>query len=175
MDEQWAAIPGYEGLYQVSDQGRVRTIGGGQGAVVGRIRKPVMGGWHAEYLTVQLRRDGIPYNGSVHRLVLLAFEGPGPDGNEVNHKNGVKTDNRLENLEYVTREGNMRHAWDTGLFQHRTGERSANHKLTADQVREIRQAVRIGKASRSQLARDYGVGPTAVCYLVSRKTWQSVE
>jgi hypothetical protein len=51
----------------------------------------------------------------VHRIVAAAFIGPCPDGLEINHKNGIKLDNRAENLEYTTRSANMKHAYDSGL------------------------------------------------------------
>ena len=107
--EQWRAIPGHEGMYEVSDIGRVRgldrivvsNIHGGKRLVRGRMLKP----WHqtAGYPWVTLGgRD----KRAIHRLVLLAFVGPMPSGMISRHLNDVKTDNRLSNLQYGSQSQN---------------------------------------------------------------------
>lgn len=78
------------------------------------------------YRYIQVMCQGKPKNILVHRLVMLAF--CGPDNREVNHKNGRKDDNRLENLEYMTRSENVQHAWDTGLQPRKRGGRDQNGK-----------------------------------------------
>jgi hypothetical protein len=107
MDERWAEVPGYEGLYEVSDQGRVRSLyrqtragirGGGE-------LKPGVGS--DGYLLVVFSRDGKTKTQRVHQLVLRAFVGEPPPGAEVAHENGQQQDNRLVNLSYKTRRGNM--------------------------------------------------------------------
>jgi hypothetical protein len=118
----WAAVPEFEGLYEVSTQGEVRRIaraarrgeGHGGGARIGRILKPqkAPGG----YQVVQLWRDGRPTMRLVHVLVASAFHGRPLPGMEVNHKNGIKTDNCASNLEWMTRSDNLKHAYQTGLM-----------------------------------------------------------
>src|SRR5687767_12601092 len=102
--ETWKTILGYETHYEVSNIGNVRRIAPGTSAVIGKNLKP--GRMTVGYLFVALCMHGKPKLHSIHRLVAGAFIGPCPDGHEVNHKNGVRTDNRLENLEYVTRKQN---------------------------------------------------------------------
>lgn len=104
MGETWRDVPGYEGLYQVSDQGRVKN------ARSGHIRKP-REKWDG-YLQVNLSRNNRAQSMAVHRLVALAFL-PNPESKpQINHINGKKTDNRAENLEWCTGSENQRHRFD---------------------------------------------------------------
>ncbi len=109
--ENWRPVVGFEGWYAVSDCGRVKRTKSGLGARAGWIRRPQRGA--SGYAVLGLCR-GTGKSGqvqrSIHRLVLAAFVGPCPLGQQVNHKNGVKTDNRLSNLEYVTPKQNLLHA-----------------------------------------------------------------
>lgn len=121
MQEEWRDIPGHEGSYQVSDQGRVRSLpryvsfyrdGKESGfPLAGRILRS----WitNSGYLRVKPGRVA-PFV-SIHRLVASAFI-PNQDGKPtVNHKNGIKTDNRACNLEWATLSENMKHAHANGL------------------------------------------------------------
>ena len=112
----------------------------------------------------------------IHRLVALTFLGPVPDGLEVNHKDGNKLNNCPENLEYVTRSQNVKHCFSTGLRTH-NGERHPSHKLTNDQVIELRAVCdemsvngRISDGARSVLAKRYGIVPNYVTAIFKRKT-----
>ena len=96
--ETWKDVKGYEGLYQVSDLGRIKTKRG-------TIRKLTQN--KNGYLYVNLCKDGKIKNFPVHRLVALAFIEPHEVGLTVNHKNEDKTDNRVENLEWLTRKDNL--------------------------------------------------------------------
>lgn len=114
--EVWKQIPGYEGLYEVSNFGRVKRTphvktgrnwkcpAGFSFTVKGKMLKPRKRS--SGYLQVNLYRNGRMRTHTVHRLVMLAFVGP--SDLTVNHENGDKTDNRLENLEYMTAAENAR-------------------------------------------------------------------
>jgi DNA-binding transcriptional regulator YiaG len=93
---------------------------------------------------------------------------------QVNHKNGDKQDNRVENLEYVTCTENIRHGWATGLYaiERRQGEANSQAKLNAAAIRFIRQAHR--HVSLGQLAAAFGVTQQAVAAVVKRQTWKHV-
>lgn len=109
--EEWLDIPGYEGFYQVSDQGRVRSLDRMvRGPLVdrfaaGRILKPAINSSNRLNLTLQL--DGKKTTWLVHRLVALAFIGNCPAGMETCHNDGNQFNNALNNLRYDTRGANM--------------------------------------------------------------------
>jgi hypothetical protein len=106
--EEWRDILGMP-RYQVSSLGQVRSCCSGDWRIMKATGHPKTG-----YLIVSLRVDGQYLARSVHRLVAASFLGEAL-GRDVNHKNGNKHDNRLDNLEYLSRGDNHRHAYRTGL------------------------------------------------------------
>jgi hypothetical protein len=173
IDEEWRNIPGVYG-YQASSLGRIRRVVGGQGARAGRIRNPSLN--HCGYLTAALQKDGKRQGSSlIHCHVAAAFLGPCPEGYEVNHINGDKADNRACNLEYVTHQGNMDHAFRINARKNTArGERSGTSKLTANQVREIRKLHALGQ-TRYAIAKRYGLNWTTVNATVNRTTWKHID
>lgn len=173
--EIWKDVEGYEGLYQVSNRGRVMRVAGGMGATPGRILRP--GKTTAGYLQVSLCRDRRRKRISVHRLVAIAFLGPAPKGCEVNHKNGDKADNRAENLEWVTRSENHAHAYRVlgNQCPCREGEANGHAKLTDRKVRRIRKLYDTGKHTQAELGEMFGVAENTISQVVNRKTWRHVR
>lgn len=107
MTETWIAVPGYAGIYEVSDQGRVRSVDRTDtrgNSIRGRLRSP--GPIPSGHLRIDLWQAGAGRSAYVHRLVLEAFVGPCPPGHEALHMNGEPTDNRLVNLRWGTRSEN---------------------------------------------------------------------
>lgn len=102
--EIWKDIIGYEGLYQVSNLGRVKSMARNKDGKVMRPDKIRSG-----YMRATLQRDKDRKRFLVHRLVATAFIGCPDESMDINHKNSIKDDNRIENLEWVTRKENIAH------------------------------------------------------------------
>jgi hypothetical protein len=153
-------VVGYEGLYEVTADGRVWSVAkphqhGGQwlAATVGK----------RGYPKVELLKGGVQKTYTVHRLVAEAWL-PNPDGlGDVNHISGIKTDCRAENLEWCTRAQNCQHAYDAGL--RRAGS------LSDEEVATIRQLASAGTKQRDLAAR-FGVSAALICEIVSHKIYR---
>ena len=164
MNEEWRPVVGFEHLYEVSNHGRVR-----------RIQRPMRPGRLHGYLFVTLSRKGVYTKGSIHRLVAEAFIGPIPGKMEVNHLNGVRDDNRVENLEIVTHAENVRHARRVlgrrfgGIP--RKGEANRSCKLTAAQVIAIRTRRSNGERTKD-LGREFGVRQDHIYEIIHRRAWK---
>ncbi|MBQ4386155.1 MAG: NUMOD4 motif-containing HNH endonuclease [Prevotella sp.] len=128
MNEEWRPIEGTDGMYEVSNLGRVRTNGKRPGLLTLTRQKT---GYR--YAMIQLT-SGKQRNCRVHRLVAEYFV-PNPDGlPEVNHRDGDKDNNRADNLEWCTRSHNVKHSFDTGLKH--------PHRWTADERQHIADKVK---------------------------------
>lgn len=165
MGETWKAIAGYEGLYDVSSEGRVRS------ATMGRLlsqRRQQVNGAYARFI-VTLWRNNQRKVWSVHRLMLFAFVGPPDPGQVVRHLNGNATDNRLSNLRWGTRQENDadRHAHGAIV----RGEQHGSAKLTELDVRKIRETYQKGTHA---LASEYGVSIRTIEFILQGKTWRHV-
>jgi hypothetical protein len=123
MEEIWKDIPGYDGYYQVSSKGGLRSS-----YFESKTLKPDL--TSRGYLQVKLYTPDKKANFLCHRLVAMAFIPNLENKQQVNHKNGIKTDNRVENLEWVTRSENQIHSY-------RVLGNNGNIKLTKDQATEI--------------------------------------
>jgi len=165
--ERWLPVGGYEGLYEVSDLGRVRSLPRFHAG--GRVLKPGTSGPRA---MVGLCRDGRSRTFAVHILVARAFLGPCPDGMEVCHGPAGRLDNRLTNLSYGTKfknNGEDKRRDGTLLI----GIRNAGALLTDEVVRECRIRVAAGE-SRRALAREFDVSDTVIRKAVAGIAWRHV-
>ena len=108
-----------------------------------------------------------------HKLIAETFI-PNPKNlPEVNHRNGDKADNRIENLEWCTHKENMEHAWENGLCKALSGENNGMSKFTNNQVPEIRRKLNSGQSGAS-IARQYGVSRATISYIKLGKTWKHI-
>ncbi len=177
MDEmrdvtRWRPIAGYEGLYEVSSAGSVRSL-----ARRDRLGRPCCGRTMKQsinnrwgYLQVTLHKDGKGKTHRVHQLVAHAFIGPQLPDIDVNHKDGNKSNNALTNLEYCTRSANILHALDLGLIKKR-GEDHHNSKLTALDVQKIRHLSAQGVMGKD-LASTFGVQRSEISRILTGKRWR---
>lgn len=164
--ERWLPVTEYEGLYEVSDLGRVRSLP--RNTTRGKILSSSLSNG---YPAVTLFRNGKRKRWLVHRLVLAAFTGPCPPGQEARHGPGGKLDERLENLCYGTRSENHLDKRRDGTS--RCGEGNNKAKLTPDAVHEIRARAAEG-VSQHVLASLFGVCQATISQVVRRKTWTHV-
>jgi hypothetical protein len=167
-EEEWRDVVGYEGLYQASSLGRIRRIAPGRGPTrPGYILKPKVA--KSDCVHVNLYKGGKERTHQIHRLVAAAFYGSCPEGHEVNHKNGSRLDNRLENLEYVTSHENILHARVV------LGRSIGSPKLTAEDVREIRRLYAPVEFGAKRLGRLFGVNSATIRAIIRRKTWKYLD
>ena len=156
-DEVWKDIPGYEGRYQASNLGRIRSV---DHIVIREVKGRV--------LRPRLRKKGYPVvtlSGAgpkdVHRLVALAFHGQGGPGEQVRHLNGDKTDIRAENLAWGTQSDNER---DKYVYAEK------RNRLTLREVKEIRQRIQSGE-NHAEIARAFNVSHTTVYHIAKGETF----
>lgn len=172
-EEIWKDVPGYEGRYRASSRGRICSIRHN-----GKVTRPMNSRRTASgYYQVRISGVGKQKLIHVHHLVMLAFVGPRPEGMEVNHINGNRSDNRAVNLEYRTHAENIRHAryvlksWDK--------PKKRNYcppgKLNADIVREIKRAVASKEVTQRQMALRYNVTESMVSRIIRGERWGDVE
>ena len=175
MQEVWRPVVGWEGLYEVSDQGRVKSLArrywteGGRVPhwcnLKARILKP---GTNVHgYLFVVLSRDGEQFTRTVHRLVADAFLGLRPADMDTCHGPLGKLINTPGNLSYGTRQENMRDCLRDGT--HQRGERGSGTKLTQEQVDSIRALK--GKMTQKTVAAMHGISRSHVSMLWSNRCW----
>jgi len=172
MSEVWKDVEGYPG-YKVSDQGRIL---GRRGNVIRGARDK--NGY--AIICVNTRTPNVKTL-KVHKLVVEAFFGSIPEGMHVNHKNGIKDDNRSDNLEIVTPAENTRHTFrELGRVGKNTnphrGSRHPNSVLTEDDVRRIR-ALHAGGMSAYMMYKDrlFPVSIPVLRGIIQRKGWAHVD
>lgn len=159
--EVWRPVIGFE-TYIVSNFGRVKNK-------EGHLMTPSLRGDKRLYygLTIDGKSE------TIHRMVAKAFLS-NPDGlKEVNHKDSNKSNNRADNLEWCTREQNMKHASDSGRIKH--GSKHSSAKLTEEKVLEIKKLFsENNKLNRKEIARVYGIDSSNITRLLNGKYWKHV-
>jgi hypothetical protein len=159
--EVWLPIPGYENLYSVSSFGNVRAEhygkGVGQGQQLLCLYKQRKG-----YLIADLTKDGVRRHWLVHILVALAFLGPKPTPqHQVNHKDGVKTNNRPRNLEWLSPSEHLQHTQNAGLFK---------TVLTKDDVQTIMELL-LARVPQKQIAARFNTTQATISRIKLGQTW----
>ena len=172
VGEIWKDIVGYEGLYQVSNFGRIKSFPRKYTQKEIKILKPVLS--KGGYLQCHLIKDGKSKTFAIHRLVAEAFLSNPNNLPEVNHKFGNKFDNYYENLEWCNSSQNKQHAFNMGLMQ--SGSESTKAKLTTDQVLLIRANYKPHdkEFGMKALAKKFNVNTVTIKRILARKTYKNI-
>lgn len=177
--EIWKEIPGYEGEYAVSNKGRIKTLEKTltqKNGVSRTVREKIMSLISDKgYNTIRLCSNYKTKYSGVHRWVAKAFI-PNPENKPcVNHINGIKTDNRVENLEWCTYSENEKHSINVLGKQRLVGEKSSSAKLTKQNVLAIRRLHRMNPGyDRKVVADKFGMHPNSLNDITRRKSWKHI-
>lgn len=164
LQEEYRVIEGYEGLYEISNLGNVKSFSKHQEG-----KKLVSWDNGKGYKRVCLAKEGKKKNHYLHRLVAGHFI-PNPLlKKEVNHIDGCKENNAVSNLNWVNSSENKIHAFDTGLMQN--GEGHSKAKLTWDKVDDIRSIYKNSNCTYEDLAKMYQVNSTTIRDVIKNITW----
>lgn len=172
-DEDWRDIQGYEGSYQVSNMGRIRSLdrtviksNGLRQDFCGKIMKQEVG--RNGYLFIKFRKNGVKSCFTPHRLVAVHFIENPKSKPEVNHKDGNKWNNTAENLEWNTRGENMQHSYNIGLSH--SGEKHWKSKLRKKDIPKIREMYLSG-IGQSEISRVFSVSRRTIANVINGKIW----
>lgn len=169
MSETWLPVPGYEGRYEVSSLGGIRSLGwmrhDGRHPIKPRVLTPFVDVTSTGYLYANLCIDGRAKKIAVHTLVLLAFVGPRPAGTVCCHGDGNRANPRLENLRWDTYKGNSADSIRHGTSAR--GERAGAAKLNREQV----EAILCDPRSSLQLAPILGVASSTIRAVRIGQNW----
>lgn len=174
-NETWKAVIGYEGKYEVSNRGNVRALYREQEFSsrwgLAKMRFPakllILSTGKFGYKYVSLSKNSASKKHLVHRLVMAAFFGVSQM--QVNHKDGLKENNNLENLEYCAPTENLNHC--ISVLGKRRGARAGGAKLTEKDISKIREDARLLRV----IAAEYGVTAQAICLIKKRRNWAHVS
>lgn len=162
--EVWKDVIAYEGLYKVSSCGNVFIVSKNRNQTPLKVKNG--------YLLVDLCKSGSKKRISIHRLVAIHFLDNNENKPQVNHKNGIKTDNRLENLEWATASENQRHSINTGLKKPRKGEECKYAKITEKDAIDIKYGYKA--MIHKEIANIYNVSRTTVIDIRKGRSWKHI-
>jgi hypothetical protein len=177
--EEWRDIEGYEGIYQVSNLGRVKSLDRAvqhrNGKVLmkkGKQLKVVYAG--NKYGRIILNKNGKKSAKLIHRLVALTFIINETNLKEVNHKDLDKTNNSVENLEWVSPKQNTQHAFNNRYIKRYLGEDNHRAVVTEEVVLKIRELHATKKYRYKDIGEMFGIHHSVVGYIVRRQTWRHI-
>lgn len=177
MEEIWKDVVDFGGYYEVSSLGRIRsvsrivTVGNRSWVMPSKIRKASKNKYG--YLIINFRVGGENTTCILHRVVAKAFI-PNPNHlPEVNHKNGIKSDNNILNLEWVTSKDNVKHAWVNKLIKKpRHGPYNSKAKMSYEKITELKTLYDSGNYTLTELAKRINVSRTTLGDAFKGRTWK---
>jgi hypothetical protein len=175
QQETWESVVGYKGFYDVSNLGRVRRIRytcKGCGLQDFYVLQPRPQSKKIPYLRVTISKDGIETYDAIAIMVLEAFTGPKPTPNHTaNHKDGDKQNNRLSNLDWLSKSEQIQHAIEMGLRPRIMGIAERSRKVTPNDVLAIRKSTKTNR----ELAEIYPLSREHISGIRNRRFWKHVE
>lgn len=170
VGEIWKDIVGFEGLYQVSNLGNVKSLKGKEPKIL-KGHKDTKG-----YLQVELRKDNKRNISCIHRLVAKEFLEKPKGKDQINHIDGNKLNNNVDNLEWCTCKENIKHAWDNHLNKATYGENHPNSKLTNEQAKWIKENCKPRSKTMGvqAMANMFGVSVCPIYNIVYGKGWKHI-
>lgn len=174
--EVWKPIKGFEGLYEISNFGRVKSLARKPGKGINKqhlidtIKKQSQNQYGYRQVGFQIGKKH--YCKQVHRLVSEAFIKNPKNKPCVNHKDGNKQNNHITNLEWCTYKENSQHAFRIGICDHRRGESCYNSTLKEYQVRKIKTLY--PKYTYNEIAKIFNVGSGVIWNIINGKNWKHV-
>lgn len=179
IDEIWKKIKGFP-KYQISNFGRVKSFKQKRNGRILKQQINIVNG----YLQIRLSRNNRVETKFVHRLLLKLFTNSNYTDLEINHINGIKSDNRLENLEWINHFKNMKHFWKSDLSnktrlkmsetQHKfKGNKSPNHKLNQNDIIRIRDYLKEELLTQKEIAKRFNISQQMISKINNNKNWST--
>ena len=179
MKEIWKDIKGYEKIYQISNLGRVKRlsywhkVGLKNVSITYRTERILKQSCDSNgYKQVCLTKNSKKKSHSIHKIMAIVFIPNSENKKQVNHINGIKTDNNIENLEWCTYHENLKHAMKNGLRA--TGERHGATNLLNKDVIKIRELFEAKKYSIKELAKKYNIAYSTMHQIINKKYWKTI-
>jgi len=168
--EEWRPVVGFEGSYSVSNHGNVKSIDRKRGRkqIKGRPLHPFKE--RSGHYYIQLHENGTTKGCFVHRLVLLAFVGECPQGEECCHIDGNPANNHVDNLRWGTRKSNIRDM----LIAHMSGGKCCNARLSFSQIIEIKKMA-LQKEKYAVIARKLSISAATVWNVATGRSWSHIK